>query len=165
MEKIKVNNELFEYDLSIKDSLYTLAHDGTSASFQVFKYGDDYLVFDLENNTFVVLDAYLAKDKAIIWVDDQELVLEEESEENVSLGDESKENNIKSPMPGIIREVKFKEKDSVKKGDAIVVLESMKVLNDLKSSIDGIIKKINVDVGMQVGPLEILVEIEPKEEQ
>jgi biotin carboxyl carrier protein len=68
-------------------------------------------------------------------------------------------------MPGIIREVKFKEKDSVKKGDTIVVLESMKVLNDLKSSVDGIIQKINVAVGMQVGPLEVLVEIEPKEEQ
>ncbi|MGE4546255.1 MAG: acetyl-CoA carboxylase biotin carboxyl carrier protein subunit [Desulfurella sp.] len=165
MEKIKINNELFEYDLSIKDNLYTLTYDGKSASFQIFKYGDNYLVFNLENNTFVVLDPYLTKGKTIIWVGDQELVLEEESEESVSFKDESKENNIKSPMPGIIREVKFKEKDNVQKGDTIVVLESMKVLNDLKSSIDGIIQKINVAVGMQVGPLEVLVEIEPKEEQ
>jgi biotin carboxyl carrier protein len=165
MEKIKMNDELFEYNLSIKDNFYTIIQKDVNRTFQVFRYGNDYLVFDLENNTFTVLDAYLTKDKTIIWVDDQELVLEEESEESVSFKDESKENDIKSPMPGIIREVKFKEKDSVKKGDTIVVLESMKVLNDLKSSVDGIIQKINVAVGMQVGPLEVLVEIEPKEEQ
>lgn len=164
MEKIKINNELFEYDLLIKDNIYTIVQSDISQSFQVFKYGSDYLIFNLENNTFTVLDAYSTKDKIIIWVDDQELVLEEESEESASFKDESKENDIKSPMPGIIKEIKFKEKDSIKRGDTVVVLESMKVLNDLKSSIDGIIKKINVAVGMQVGPLEVLVEIEPKEE-
>lgn len=66
-------------------------------------------------------------------------------------------------MPGIIKEIKFKEQDFVKKGDTIVILESMKVLNELKSSVNGTIKKIYVQIGMQVGPLELLVDIEPEE--
>jgi biotin carboxyl carrier protein len=67
-------------------------------------------------------------------------------------------------MLGIIKEIKFMENDTVKKGDTVVVLESMKVLNELKSSVNGCIKKIYIEKGAQVGALELLVEIEPKED-
>ncbi len=161
---IKVNNESFEYELVKKGDLHILSYQDSSWPFQVFKYGNDYLVLNVEKNTAAVLDVYKTKNKMIIWVEDEEFIIEEISENETLSNHEIIENNIKSPMPGIIKEIKFVENDIVKKGDTVVVLESMKVLNELKSSVNGFIKKIYIEKGAQVGPLELLVEIEPKED-
>ena len=165
MEKIRINNEIIEYELSNRDNTYNVTLQESNTEFQIFKYGSDYLLFNTTENTFRVLNAYQTKDKTIIWIDDEELMLEEESEDSFAGEDETVENVIKSPMPGTIKEIKFKEQDSVKKGDTVVILESMKVLNELKSQVNGIIKKISIQTGSQVGPLETLVEIEPQEEK
>lgn len=44
---------------------------------------------------------------------------------------------IKAPMPGMIKELKFADGATVKKGDVIVVLESMKMDNDITAEADG----------------------------
>ncbi|MGC9168697.1 MAG: biotin/lipoyl-containing protein [Desulfurella sp.] len=161
---IKVNNESIEYELLRKGDSYLLSYQDSSLPFQVFRYGNDYLVLNIEDNTAIVLDVYKAKNKIVIWAEDEEFIIEEISENETLSSHEVIENNIKSPMPGIIKEIKFMENDTVKKGDTVVVLESMKVLNELKSSVNGCIKKIYIEKGAQVGPLELLVEIEPKED-
>ncbi len=44
---------------------------------------------------------------------------------------------IKAPMPGMIKELKCAEGASVKKGDVIIVLEAMKMDNDITAEADG----------------------------
>ncbi len=79
-----------------------------------------------------------------------------------SLGlDESnqkKVNTIKAPMPGMVLNVLVKDGDEVKKGDAILVLEAMKMENILKSPSDGTIKKIAVSKGTAVEKNQLLVQ-------
>src|SRR5688500_13940333 len=53
-----------------------------------------------------------------------------------------KVNEIKAPMPGMVLKILVKEGDTVKKGDALLVLEAMKMENILKSPTEGTIKKI-----------------------
>ena len=59
---------------------------------------------------------------------------------------------IESPMPGLILELKSKEGQAVKKGEVILVLEAMKMANDISAPKDGVIsyrvqKGANVDTG------------------
>jgi len=69
----------------------------------------------------------------------------------------SKVNEVKAPMPGLVLEVRVNEGDAVKKGDAILVLEAMKMENILKSPADGVVKKINVKKGMAVEKNQVLI--------
>lgn len=69
----------------------------------------------------------------------------------------SKVNEIKAPMPGLVIDVCISEGDTIKKGDPVIVLEAMKMENIIKSTTDGIIKKINVKKGMAVEKSQVLI--------
>ncbi len=69
----------------------------------------------------------------------------------------NKVNEIKAPMPGLVLDVRVNEGDTVKKGDAILVLEAMKMENIIKSPTDGVIKKINVKKGVAVEKNQVLI--------
>ena len=64
----------------------------------------------------------------------------------------AKEGNVavSAPMPGKILAVKAKEGDSVKAGDVLLVLEAMKMENDIVAPQDGVVASINVKVGDSV---------------
>jgi biotin carboxyl carrier protein len=57
---------------------------------------------------------------------------------------------IRSPMPGMILKIKKNEGDSVKEGDSVMILEAMKMENDIHSQIAGEIKEIKVKEGQAV---------------
>jgi biotin carboxyl carrier protein len=67
-------------------------------------------------------------------------------------------SNIKAPMPGMVLQVLVAEGNEVKKGDALIVLEAMKMENILKSPSDGLIKKIIAVKGRAVEKNEILIQ-------
>ena len=64
----------------------------------------------------------------------------------------AKEGNVavSAPMPGKILAVKAKEGDSVKAGDVLLVLEAMKMENDIVAPQDGVVASINGKVGDSV---------------
>jgi biotin carboxyl carrier protein len=72
----------------------------------------------------------------------------------------AKVNDIKAPMPGMVLNVMVANGQSIKKGDAIVVLEAMKMENILKSPADGIVKKILVVKGDKVEKNQIMVNLD-----
>lgn len=67
------------------------------------------------------------------------------------------EFNLKAPMPGLIVAVPVAEGQSVQKGDILVVLESMKMQNELKCSRDGKVTRVKVKAGDNVEYNQILV--------
>jgi glutaconyl-CoA/methylmalonyl-CoA decarboxylase subunit gamma len=67
--------------------------------------------------------------------------------------------SIKSPLPGIILEIKRRVGDTVKVGETILVMEAMKMENDIKADIDGVIKAIKVNINDTVLEGEVLVEL------
>lgn len=69
-----------------------------------------------------------------------------------------KVNNINAPMPGMVLNILVKEGETVKKGDAILVLEAMKMENILKAPSDGLIKKIAVIKGTAVEKNQLLIQ-------
>ncbi|MBM3905868.1 MAG: biotin/lipoyl-binding protein [Thaumarchaeota archaeon] len=67
---------------------------------------------------------------------------------------------LHSQIPGKVVSVNVSEGDSVKKGDVVCVLESMKMQVSIKSHKDGTIKKIKVKPTASVAKNDILAEIE-----
>ncbi|RJP69530.1 MAG: biotin/lipoyl-binding protein [Candidatus Abyssobacteria bacterium SURF_17] len=66
---------------------------------------------------------------------------------------------ISAPMPGVIIKVLVKEGDSVKAGDAVVILEAMKVENTLTTPSAGKVVAVNCKQGDQVKKGDVLVQI------
>jgi pyruvate carboxylase subunit B len=72
----------------------------------------------------------------------------------------SKEGHVTSSMPGTIVDVVVKVGAKVKAGDAVLVIEAMKMENEVPAPIAGTVKAVNVVKGDSVNPDEALVEIE-----
>lgn len=57
---------------------------------------------------------------------------------------------ISAPMPGTILDVKVKVGDSVKKGQVLMILEAMKMENEIMAGCDGKITSVTVSKGASV---------------
>ena len=71
-----------------------------------------------------------------------------------------KGNAIKTPLPGVIIDVKVNVGDVVKKGDTVVVLEAMKMENNINADRDGKVVAIQVAKGDTVADGAALVILE-----
>jgi len=72
---------------------------------------------------------------------------------------DNKLETVTAPMPGKIVELLVEESASVKEGDSILVLEAMKMQNEIIAQVSGKIKKINVKAGDTVTKDDVLLEI------
>ncbi|MCY3780840.1 MAG: biotin/lipoyl-binding protein [Chloroflexi bacterium] len=66
---------------------------------------------------------------------------------------------VHAPMPGLIVEVTTEQGAAVSQGDTLIILESMKMQNELKSPTDGLVSAIHVESGQAVDKNDLLVEI------
>jgi len=72
----------------------------------------------------------------------------------------TKEGHVTSSMPGTVVDVLVEEGATVKAGDAVLVVEAMKMENEVPAPVAGTIKSINVTKGESVTPDDALIEIE-----
>ena len=64
---------------------------------------------------------------------------------------------VEAPMPGKIISIAAKVGQTVKKGEVLLILEAMKMENEITATEDGIIASIEVSAGNSVNPGQILV--------
>jgi len=69
-------------------------------------------------------------------------------------------NVLKAPLPGSIIRLEAKVGDTVKQGDLLLVMESMKMENNILSEKNGVVKFIAVEPGQAVMQDDILLEFE-----
>lgn len=67
------------------------------------------------------------------------------------------EHSIDSPMPGKIVKLVASEGQAVKAGDVLLILEAMKMQNEITADADGTVKSFNVAAGQSVKAHESLV--------
>ncbi|HEY6161052.1 MAG TPA: biotin/lipoyl-containing protein [Bacteroidia bacterium] len=142
----KVDGKAFEWDvIEIKDGSFHVIKNDHSYSVEVVK-------ADHEAKSFVIA---VNGNKYTLEVKDKyDELLHSLGMDNLASG---KVNEIKAPMPGLVLDVRVGEGHEVKKGDAVLVLEAMKMENILKSPTDGIVKKINVQKGTAVEKNQVLI--------
>ena len=67
--------------------------------------------------------------------------------------------NINSELPGIVTKVVAANGQHVKKGDVLLVIEAMKMANDIVSDVEGTVQRIAVAEGQSVNQGDLLVEL------
>lgn len=78
----------------------------------------------------------------------------------LSVGVSKQQNNLISPMPGLIIDVQVTAGQKVNKGDTLVILSAMKMENNFVSHKEGVIKAVHVTKDDAVDKGQILVEFE-----
>jgi len=69
---------------------------------------------------------------------------------------------VASPISGKIVNIKVKPGDKVKEGDVLFVVEAMKMENEVRSPISGVVEEVLAQVGETINPDEVVVKIKPK---
>lgn len=67
---------------------------------------------------------------------------------------------VKPPMPGKVVAVRVKPGDEVKQGDVLLILEAMKMQNEIPSPATGVVKAVHAKPGQTVEGKDVLIEIE-----
>jgi len=66
---------------------------------------------------------------------------------------------VAAPMPGLVLSVMVKEGDTVSEGDTIIVIEAMKMENEIKAHVSGTVTKVNVAPGTEISVNDVMVVI------
>ncbi len=67
---------------------------------------------------------------------------------------------IKAVSPGVVAEIKTRVGKVAHRGDTLMILEAMKMLNRIRAPQDGIVKVIRVATGEKVSKDQVLLELE-----
>lgn len=157
------NNEEKKISLDYKKGKYTITDEKKKKTFDA--------VF-IDRNTLSLLyddssiNAIIIEDgpRKIIIIKGEEYIFDEEQEKEHDFQEKSKtsvlESIIKSPMPGSVVKLNVKEGDEVKEGDILIIVEAMKMENELRASGNMKVKKIFVNEGDQVEGFAPLIELE-----
>ncbi|PMP91748.1 MAG: oxaloacetate decarboxylase subunit alpha [Hydrogenobaculum sp.] len=70
--------------------------------------------------------------------------------------------DISSNISGKVVDIKVSIGDRVKEGDTLLIVEAMKMENEIKSTIDGQVEEILVEIGEVINPGEVLIRLKPE---
>lgn len=79
-----------------------------------------------------------------------------------SLGDATGSGTLYADIPGVVIAVKVKEGQPVHQGEPLIVVEAMKMQNELVAGVSGTVTEIPVSPGQAVNPGDRLAVIEPE---
>jgi len=72
---------------------------------------------------------------------------------------EAKPGDVKAPLPGVVKQVLVKEGEGVKNGQCLMILEAMKMDNEIYAPQDGTVLKLHVAAGQSVLEGELLATV------
>lgn len=82
------------------------------------------------------------------------------SKKKKNKANEAEKGSLTAPIPGMVVEYKKQVGDKVTAGETVVVLEAMKMLNNLNASSDGVVKELKYEAGDSVSKGDVLMVIE-----
>lgn len=140
--------------------------DESEEVLDLFFYGNDCTFID-QNNVF---HANIVGNKSdyTVWRPEGSLQFKVESEYRRIVGilrgqNLEAETNVYAKMPGKIVKITVKPGDVVTKGSPVLVMEAMKMENEIRSTIDAEVVNICVKEGQAVETGSVLIELKPQE--
>lgn len=138
---------------------YKFTINGNIYETEIQSIDDDIAVIEVNGTVYnVQIDRQVVKSKT------PKLVRSPKPKEDTSVADAMLSHKggvgkINSPLPGVILEIYVKVGDSVKAGDKLIMLEAMKMENNINAHKDGKVIKINKNKGDSVMEGDLLIEI------
>jgi biotin carboxyl carrier protein len=131
----------------------TIEVDGREIKFFITETTDSKYFLKIDNKIFEASMLDMKEEDYNIFIDNQNIEvniktsLQEKAFQLLSEAQISSnhQTTIKSPMPGLVVKILKNPGDKIFKGEAVMILEAMKMENEIKASIDGIISEIFVD--------------------
>ncbi|MFA7325428.1 MAG: biotin/lipoyl-containing protein [Candidatus Kapaibacterium sp.] len=163
--KLKRNNEIIDVDSKIVDSKLIGQVNDNELSITILS-SEENIVKILHNNEIKEAVYIEDRDKYYVQIDGKQYIFGKvEDEEDVIAGSGESEDieNIVPPMPGTIIKVNVAVGDKVKEGEAVIVVEAMKMETNLYTRITGKVTKVNAKEGDRVDSDTVLVVIEKDE--
>ncbi len=142
------------------DGVFEVSVDGCEVT--VTKKGAGYVVSDGSRECFG--EAAQGKSRLFVTLDSRLMEFDLVGADSVSSGGDSshagEQDKLRAPMPGKIVKILVEQGAIVKAKQPLVVIESMKMENQLLSPSAGVIKAIHFDPGEQVDTDEVIVELD-----
>ena len=166
VEDIKTifHGEIVEFD---KNNNLVLKIDDKRHELKIISFNSNILEFIFDNSYYEIRVLESTSTDLKILLNGNPLTLKKHSKLAEILeksagrgGGGSSQNSISSQIPGRVISVSISKGDSVKKGDNIVVLESMKMQVAIKSPRDGVIKELKVKEGQSISRNDVVAVLE-----
>ncbi len=158
---VTIDNNIFSVNTSKTKKVII---NGSEQNLEIVKLSAHTYKIILDNKIFHVTTSKLANNKFSFLIDGHyfETLVRTKLEEEVSKVITNAQNNngvkiIKSPMPGLILRLEKQVGDEVKEGEPLILLEAMKMENEIRSTASGIISEINIKEGESVEKNQILL--------
>lgn len=144
-----IDGNIFNWDVKkVKNNLFHVIKDNKSYNLELLKLNPE------EKTVFVKINGLKYKFQLKDKFDD---LLHSLGMDNLLV---TKVSDLKAPMPGLVLSIDVEIGKEVKKGDALLILEAMKMENVIKSPTDGVIKSIAVKTGQAVEKNQLLLNFE-----
>lgn len=158
-----VDNTLHKVSLEKRDNRYFFTVGEESFEADIHFISPNVISILIREQSYKVYFAQ-DKDRRHFYVAGNEFIIKEpgEREEGLEKGDEKASEDklmIKAPMPGKVIKINVKEEEKVRKNQTLAIVEAMKMENEIKSSIEGYVKKIFVSTGDLVDSEKPLIEL------
>ncbi|MDJ0755814.1 MAG: biotin/lipoyl-binding protein [Ardenticatenaceae bacterium] len=119
---------------------------------------------DLEEITWLLtdnqpLELVVDPDLAWLWHHDQMFPLHVRDLDAQVARPPSGDTRVKAPIPGLVARILVEPGHQVEVGDSVLVLEAMKMENEVSATATGVIDKIHVTPGQTVMRNDVLIEI------
>ena len=163
--KLKRNNEIIEVDAKqMNGNLIGRVNDD---ELKVTILSSEENIVKLLYNNEIKEAVYIEdRDKYYVQIDGKQYIfgkVEDEEDVIAGVGESEDIENIVPPMPGTIIKVNVAVGDKVNEGDAVIVVEAMKMETNLYTRITGKVTKVNAKEGDRVDSDTVLVVIEKEE--
>lgn len=145
-----------------KDSLVTVC-DGKEVSVDLISAGSNLALLNIDGRNYPV---HFSRNETglHLMISGHSFLIKDPSESGATKGSGDAEivdgkQILVAPMPGQVVKVNVKQGDSVIKKQCLVIVEAMKMENELNTAIDGIVTGVYVGPGQQVDAMAPLVEV------
>ena len=164
MYKVKVNSG-YNFELTTVNDGFELANEDLKLDVSVIKEGQFHFIYQNRSYNAEVISDNFAEKSFVVKVNGKLCTVQVEDQFDLLIKELGLEPNnakplreIKAPMPGLVLSVNVAVGQQLSKGDSLLVLEAMKMENMLKSTTEGVIKKICVEKGDKVEKNQVLIE-------
>jgi biotin carboxyl carrier protein len=164
--ELLLDGETRKISIEIRDGLLVVHEGGRVLETGIQRIAANELKLRLGGRSVRV---FLARDgeRTFVAVDGRQYVVSESRAETgrPGAGDDKAAGGslrVKAPMPGKVTKLAVSVGEEVRKNQTLIIVEAMKMENEIKTSIDGVVAKVHAAVGDLVDAEKVLVEIEPK---